>query len=200
MGHSLFAVVNIVNFNYSHFPGAYAVCLATSEPGGGSPSPDANPELLGQLYVGPYLVRHPELARIAVDSDGVAGYFLGTNNSIKFWAWCEENWWPELRSQYPLSGSDDWNSEVIGLLHNPPTAPMEIAERYPAHFHIDLLPRAQGAGFARRLIEDFVSQAEVGVHLDVGRDNTRAIEIYKHLGFEIVAEAPESFYMAKDRA
>lgn len=190
-------VVDVVNFNFSHLPGSYAVCLETSEPGGGRPSPDANPELLGQVYVGPYLVRHPELASIAVDNHGVAGYFLATTNSVDFWQWCEANWWPTLRQQYPLTGSNDWNGQVIELIHNPPTAPPEIAEKYPAHFHIDLLPRAQRGGLARRLIDNFVRSAGVGVHLDVGKDNAKAIAIYHHLGFEIVGEAPESFYMAK---
>lgn len=191
-------VVQIVDFNFSHLPGAYAVCLETSEPVGVVPSLGINPDLLGHVYVGPYLVRHPELASMVVDEQGVAGYFMGTNNSLDFWQWCEANWWPALREQYPLTGRSDWNGKLIDLLHNPSTAPAEVVRKYPAHFHIDFLPRAQGGGLARRLIDKFVDAAQVGVHLDVSRENTNAISVYHHLGFEIVGEAPESFYMGRN--
>ncbi len=191
-------MVQIVDFNSSHLPGAYAVCLETSEPGGVVPSSGINPDFLGHVYVGPYLVRHPELASMVVDASGVAGYFMGTDSSLDFWLWCEANWWPALREQYPLTGSSDWNGKLIHLLHNPPTPPADVVRKYPAHFHIDLLPRARGGGLARRLIDEFVELVGVGVHLDVSKENTNAISVYHHLGFEIVGEASESFYMGKN--
>jgi hypothetical protein len=39
---------------------------------------------------------------------------------------------------------------------------MEVAERYPVRFHIDMLPSAKGAGFASQLIENFTVESEVG--------------------------------------
>ena len=58
---------------------------------------------------------------------------------------------------------------------------------YPAHLHIDLLPRAQGQGHGRRLMtamfDRLTAAGASGVHLGVRRTNTRAIAFYEKLGF-----------------
>ena len=68
--------------------------------------------------------------------------------------WREAEWWPGLRADYPLelatrSAADQ---EVVELIHTPPVASDSVAERFPAHLHIDLLPRIQRQGVGRRLI------------------------------------------------
>jgi ribosomal protein S18 acetylase RimI-like enzyme len=58
---------------------------------------------------------------------------------------------------------------------------------YPAHVHINLLPRLQGQGWGRRLVEAIVLHLRAGdvpgVHLGVGANNERAIGFYTRLGF-----------------
>ena len=186
-------------FHPSHLPGVYRVCMDTGEPGWQLSMPEANPDLLGHLYAGPYAIRHPDLATIVVDADGVAGYILATSDSRGFWEWEEEDWWPALRAQYPKRADDSWNKRIIDLIHAQPQSPADIVESYPAHFHIDLLPRGQGLGLGRALIEGLQQTLRelgvAGLHLDVGKDNENAISFYRHLGFEVAAEAPESYFM-----
>ena len=194
-------VATLVPLHHSHAPGVYAVCMEAAEPGWHTSMPEANPDLLGHVYAGPYLHFEPDLATIVVDSTGVAGYLLATSASQDFWAWQEKEWWPPLRSQYPLGGQDDWNGEITKLIHTPPMAPEHIAQDFPAHFHIDLLPRAQGLGLGRTLIEGLEARLRNksvgGVHMDVGSDNHNAIGFYQHLGFTVVAEGPDSLFMGK---
>jgi|TARA_B110000093_G_C12808594_1_gene341881 ribosomal protein S18 acetylase RimI-like enzyme len=175
--------------------------MEAGEPGWRTSMLDANPDLLGHVYAGPYLHFEPDLATIAVDSTGVAGYLLATSVTRAFWAWQEKNWWPPLRDQYPLDGKDGWNAGIVELIHAPPVAPDHIARDFPAHFHIDLLPRAQGVGLGRDLIEDLESKLRKksvsGVHLDVGSENHDAIGFYQHLGFTVLAEGLDSLFMGK---
>jgi ribosomal protein S18 acetylase RimI-like enzyme len=163
-------------------PGAYAVCHET-----GSPAPGQNPDLLGHVYAGPYLTGQPELSRVVADESGVAGYLFGCEDSRAFEAWCEAEWWPPLREQYPLASVSDVDAELVQLLHRPPRSPERIVGDFPAHLHIDFLPRARGAGYGRHLIDwlcaELVRRGVPGVHLGVGIDNANAIAFYEHLGF-----------------
>jgi ribosomal protein S18 acetylase RimI-like enzyme len=69
----------------------------------------------------------------------------------------------------------------------------ELASRFPAHLHIDLLPRIQGRRIGRRLIEALVAslrdQGSPGLHLTVGDGNPKAVGFYRHVGFDEVPAA-----------
>ena len=56
----------------------YEICLRTGDAGGDASGVVADPRLLGHLFVAPYAVLEPELAFVAVDGEGVAGYVVGT--------------------------------------------------------------------------------------------------------------------------
>jgi len=175
---------------FADIPGVYRVCFDTSN----EPS-DANPDLVGHVYSGPYVLHHPEFARVIADDTGIAGYVLGCPDTRAFEAWAEAKWWPALREQYPAS--------VAGAspLHSPPRSPDAVVEAFPAHLHIDLLPRTQGHGYGRVLIEwlcaELAGRGIPGVHLGVGCDNTKAIAFYRHLGFATVLDDGETIWMAR---
>jgi ribosomal protein S18 acetylase RimI-like enzyme len=63
----------------------------------------------------------------------------------------------------------------------------EPYEAYPSHMHIDLLDRAQGRGFGRRMMEAGMDslrrRGSPGVHLGVSVRNEPALEFYRKLGF-----------------
>ena len=65
---------------------------------------------------------------------------------------------------------------------------MRIAKLYPAHLHIDLLPRLQGKGHGRKLIDTWSECVRAlgasGFHLGVGAANTRAVRFYRAYGLE----------------
>lgn len=180
----------------SDVPGAYRVCFETADP-----QPGQNPDIVGHIYAGPYLQRHPDLARVVVDSLGVSGYVLGCPDSRAFEAWAEREWWPALRAQYPLASAPAVDAEMIGMLHAAPVSPEQLVAAYPAHLHIDLLPRTQGHGYGRTLIEwvcgELAARGIPGVHLGVGSDNTNAIAFYEHLGFATAFDDGDTRWMVR---
>jgi len=183
-------------------PGTYRVSIQTADAGADGSALFTNPDLLGHIYVGGYIVAEPDLAFVLVDGNGVAGYVLGARDTRRFEAWQEREWWPRLRTQYPITGGSTLDDELISHLHTPVTAPESVVERYPAHLHIDLLPRAQGKGLGRVMLETLFDALRAGgvsgVHLDVGEDNHNAIAFYRHLGFVELDRGVDSIYMGME--
>jgi ribosomal protein S18 acetylase RimI-like enzyme len=168
----------------------YDICVRTADSGGDARALYRNHELLGALWVGPYLALQPQLAFVAEDSDGVAGYVLGADDTREFEEACERGWWPRLRARYPDPSGDAElaaDEALMRRIHHPQLTPPAVVEQFPAHLHIDILPRGQGHGVGRRLIATLLdalrNRGVSGVHLGVGATNTRAIGFYRHLGF-----------------
>ena len=82
---------------------------------------------------------------------------------------------------------------VYHVYHHPDYFCPEPYEAYPSHLHIDLLPRAQGRGHGRRMIEQMMGmlrrRGSPGAHLGVSMLNSRAQAFYSHLGFRELARA-----------
>lgn len=183
----------------SDLPGVYRVCLLTGDSGKDATAIYRDPDLLGHLYVGPYLVGHPDFAFVVVDPAGVAGYTLAVPDTRAFEEWAEREWWPPLRKQHALADEASPDADLIRTIHDPPVASHALLAEYPAHLHIDLLPRLQGKGYGRRLIELMIDRlcerGCTGVHLGVGVDNDRAIAFYEHLGFHPITREPGELVM-----
>ena len=180
-------------------PGTYRVCLLTGDESCDATAIYRNPDLLGHVFVGPYVVGEPDLAFVIADDDGVAGYALATADTRGFEAWAAAHWWPPLREQYPPRDDGSPDAELIALIHAPSPASESLVRDFPAHLHIDLLERVRGRGFGRLMIERLLSElrerASPGVHLDVAIGNARAIAFYHHLGFHEVERGEASIQL-----
>lgn len=181
-------------FHPADVAGIYRVCLLTGEAGRDASGIYRNPDLLGHLYAGPYPVADPSLTFVVADDEGIAGYVVATADSSAFGRWLDEHWWPTLRAQYPRvpdprDGTQD--HVLIDRLHDWSAAPEPQYDAFPAHLHIDLLPRLQGQGWGRRLIgtlsDALRARGVPGLHLGVAEANTGAIEFYAKVGFETYA-------------
>ncbi|HET7798994.1 MAG TPA: GNAT family N-acetyltransferase [Humibacillus xanthopallidus] len=181
----------------------YDVCLRTGDSGADASASFAVPDLLGEVYVGPYLAFEPELALVLDDGTGAGGYTLGALDTRVFEERCEREWWPPLRERHPLGehppGSAD--AGVVELLHRPARAPDVVVAGHPSHLHIDLLPRWQGGGWGRQLIsallERLAAAGSPGVHLGVGVGNVRAVGFYRHLGFTELLAAGDTLFLGR---
>lgn len=179
----------------------YRICLLTGHRGRDASARHGDPNLLGDVYVGPYLAHSPECCLVISDPEGVCGYVVGTPDTNQFAQRLEEQWWPPLRGRLAdrrrRTGSawTTYDDDVARHVEQPPAARPPLLASHPAHAHIDLLPRAQGRGAGRALMAAFLERVAMagapGLHLGVDRDNERAVAFYRRLGFVTLADTPE---------
>jgi ribosomal protein S18 acetylase RimI-like enzyme len=177
-------------------PGAYRVCLATGDHGGdGEPFYREDPDALGRIFVGPYLAFEPLHAFVLEDGQGICGYALGAFDSRAFYSRYEREWRPGLCARFPMPSGDPsgWTrvQQVYSWYHQPDYYCPEPYDAYPSHVHIDLLPRVQGRGYGRRMMDAVMdtlrARQSPGAHLGLSARNTRAFGFYGRLGFEELA-------------
>jgi len=191
-------------------PGAYYVCLKTGDYGkDGEPFYRDDPDALGRIFVGPYLAFEPELSLILEDDQGICGYAFGALDSRAFYARYEAEWRPRLCAQFPAPQGEpsQWTrvQQVHHWYHHPDYFCPDPYEVYPSHLHIDLLVRAQGRGYGRRMMDMVMDnlrrRGSPGTHLGVSLVNTPAIGFYRRLGFseliQVGTGADGCLYMGK---
>lgn len=173
-------------------PSLYEICLKTGDSGADGTHLYADPKVIGEIYAAPYGVLNPGLAFVAEDETGVAGYIVGAADTRAFEALCEAKWWPGRRALYadprgtPREGwsLDQWRAFQI---HRPFPTPQAVVDAAPAHLHINLLPRLQGQGIGRALVETWLGAVAAAgarkVHLGCNADNHRALRFYDLYGF-----------------
>ena len=195
---------NIRDYQPGDEPGAYYVCMKTGDHGkDGEPFYTADSDALGRIYVGPYLKFAPELALILKDDTGVCGYALAVLDSRAFFDRYEREWRPHLCESIPCPSGDStsWSrlESVYDLYYHPDYFCPDPYEQYPSHLHIDLLPRAQGQGHGRQMIEQLLerlrSQDSPGVHLGMSVVNDDAYGFYVALGFRELVRHEDAIYM-----
>ena len=171
-----------------------AVCLLTARSGEDATGLLSDDSLWADLYALPYLALEPDLTFVVQDAEGVAGYVLGTSDSSAFADAFRRRWLPVAGPRHPQGPRDlPLEARLVSDLHQPERdLPAEVAQ-YPAHLHIDLLPRAQGRGLGRALMTTFFRAVRAagapGVHLQISPDNHRAHAFYSHLGMTEVRPA-----------
>ena len=176
----------------------YRICLQTADGGQDGTSIFRDPRLPGHVYAAPYALFEPSLAFVAEDAGGVGGYLVAALDSRAFAQRLERDWWPALRASYPepspdlAEGLSRQEQFALRWIHHPLGTPDELANGFPSHLHMNLVPRLQGQGIGRRLIATVISalrdQGSPGLHLHVSHRNQRAAGFYRHVGFAELAD------------
>jgi len=194
--------VTIREFRPGDEAAVYDICLRTGASGEDATHLYSDPELLGHVFAGPYLRLCPGFASVVEEDGEVLGYVLGAPDTRGFEARCEEEWWPPLRERYPDPVSPKTPDEQrMHAIHHFHPAPDSLVEEYPSHLHIDLLPRTQGRGYGRRLMDRLRDQlrraGSPGLHLGVSPANRRAVGFYEALGLTTVSEDEHVIWMGE---
>lgn len=188
----------------SDIPQLYRICLRTGHAGEDASSLVYDPDLLGHLYLGAYLIREPHCAFVLTRHHRPCGYIVGTRDTRAFNNWMEQQWLPTIRQQYSIKAArgarTDFERGLYFNLHRPLDTPV-ISQRYPAHLHINLLSSARGSGGGRRLMHSLVSHLSsksiLGIHLRMSAANTNALRFYQQLGFTLQEENRHSLTLTR---
>ena len=182
-------------------PGLYHICLATGDSGANAEHLYNQKDMLGEIYVGPYLSFQPDLSFTLIH-DGVAGYALAALDTTSFENTLSNEWWPLILEKYSNRSPENFNERENNLfryIQNPPLRSKEVINQYPSHLHIDLLEKAQGRGIGKAmmllLLETLREQGSKGVHLGMGAQNDRAFIFYTKLGFTLLDKNDDEWTM-----
>ncbi|QKJ18692.1 GNAT family N-acetyltransferase [Microbacterium hominis] len=177
-------------------PALADVCLRTADAGGDATGIFDDDDLWAEVFVLPYVARHPDLAFVVETDDGrIAGYIVGTPDTKAFEDWFQAQWWPRHAQRWPRPEVEATRQDGTLIYAYARRAGAEpYSDAYPAHLHIDLLPELQGQGWGRRLIqtlEDALRERGVaGLHLVAASENTGALAFYPRVGFTPIPSHP----------
>jgi GNAT superfamily N-acetyltransferase len=186
-------MIEIRPFRPADLESLYAISLMTGYEGGDASHLYADGNLIGHIYAAPYALLEPSLALVAEDASGVVGFALGTSDTEAWFRRLESEWWPRLRTGYDDPGavpSEDWSPDQrrAFMIHHPSPTPPAVSACYPAHMHVNLVPRVQGRGVGSRLAEAWMARAADrgvrAIHIGANRANHRAIGFWSRQGFE----------------
>lgn len=177
----------------------YIISLVTGDAGKDATALHRDGRMIGHIYSVPYTVLSPQTVFIAEDDEGVCGYIAGVFDTVAFEERLEREWWPELRERYPDPSGDPstWNADQRRsyAIHHPKRVPAFLTDRFPAHIHMNLLPRTQGQGIGSALLDKWLSNARdkgvKGVHLGASAGNHSGIRFWASRGFTQVELPPE---------
>lgn len=168
----------------------YQVCLATGNAGQDATALHNDGKLVGHIYSAPYGVLEPHNAFVAEDDEGVAGYIVGTHDTDAFAARLDQEWWPEIRRHYAAMSPDaltEADKARVAVIMAPHKDPADIVAAYPAHIHMNLLPRLRGQKLGWGLLQLWIAQARAagvtGIHLGASPTNATGIAFWTRSGF-----------------
>ncbi len=189
-------MLNIRRFRSDDLDALYGISLATGLAGGDASHLYADPKLMGHIYAAPYALLEPQLALVIEDSEGIAGFAVGTTDTTAWEQRLEQMWWPSLRERYAMPAAADaseWTHDQrrAFTIHRPTHAPPAVALLYPAHIHMNLLPRLHRRGVGTKLFDCWTTvagaQGARAIHVAINRANIGGAEFWTKMGFADLA-------------
>ena len=145
--------VSIRPANLDDLADLYRVAIKTGDSGSDATGMFRNDDMIGEVYVGPYLTLASETC-FALESNGRAvGYGLCVLDTETFQSQARDLWWPKLQEKYHALSPFIESEWLIHEIFHPTPSPQEILNEYPSHGHIDLLPEFQGQGWGRKVMQ-----------------------------------------------
>ena len=175
-------------------PDLLRVCLETGDSGKDATHLHKLPELVGDIYVAPYVIHEPDFAYALLSDKRVVGYLLGVLDTRAFESILVDKYWPLAKAKYQQFKTEitDSDRELLKDLDKQGFSDESLIAKYPSHLHIDIVEPYQGAGYGKSMIafllEELNAAGSAGVHLHMSASNDRARGFYKKFGFVEVFE------------
>lgn len=170
-------------------PGLLKVCLETANGGKGATHLHNLHDLVGEIYVAPYVLHEQNFAFTLKANEKVVGYVLGVLDTGRFESRLDTDYWPATKAKYSALTQDLTPHDVslIQELNRQGFSPKELISKYPSHLHIDIIESHQGFAYGKTMILHLLKALQdagsSGVHLHMSASNDRANGFYKKLGF-----------------
>lgn len=184
--------------NIADLPELRRICLETGDSGKDATHLHKLPELVGDIYVAPYVIHEPNFAYALLAENKVVGYLMGVLDTKSFENILVEKYWPIAKAKYEqidfeITPSDQ---ELLAELDKQGFSNQELIKKYPSHLHIDIVESHQSAGYGKSMIAFLLSELKQagssGVHLHMSASNDRGRVFYKKFGFiEVFEDANE---------
>ena len=184
--------------NIADLPELRRICLETGDSGKDATHLHKLPELVGDIYVAPYVIHEPNFAYALLAENKVVGYLMGVLDTKSFENILVEKYWPIAKAKYEqidfeITPSDQ---ELLAELDKQGFSDGELIKKYPSHLHIDIVESHQSAGYGKSMIAFLLSELKQagssGVHLHMSASNDRGRVFYKKFGFiEVFEDANE---------
>ena len=179
-------------------PDLLRVCLETGDSGKDATHLHKLPELVGDIYVAPYVMHEPDFAYALLSDKRVVGYLLGVLDTRAFENILVNYYWPLTKAKYQQFKTEitDSDRELLKDLDKQGFSDESLIAKYPSHLHIDIVEAHQGAGYGKSMIafllDELKAAGSTGVHLHMSASNDRARGFYKKFGFvELIEDANE---------
>lgn len=175
-------------------PELLRVCLQTGDSGKDATHLHNLPDLVGDIYVAPYVLHEPDFAYALWADNTVVGYVLGVLDTIEFENQLAQSYWPQTKARYAQHDSEITPSDeaLLNDLAKQGFSDPELVAKYPSHLHIDIVQSHQSAGYGKSMIAHLLSELKdagsKGVHLHMSAQNDRARAFYKKFGFVELTE------------
>jgi len=174
------------------------VCIQTANAGKGASHLHNLQDLVGEIYVAPYVLHQPDFAFSLTANNKVVGYVLGVLDTGKFESKLDKDYWPATKAKYSAITQEltPHDLSLIEELGRQGFSSPELITRYPSHLHIDIIESHQGFGYGKlmilHLLKELKAAGSIGVHLHMSASNERAYGFYRKLGFtEVSANSSE---------
>ena len=182
-------------------PDLLRVCLETGDSGKDATHLHKLPELVGDIYVAPYVMHEPDFAYALLSDKRVVGYLLGVLDTRAFENILVDDYWPLTKAKYQQFKTEitDSDRELLKDLDKQGFSDESLIAKYPSHLHIDIVEAHQGAGYGKSMIafllDELKAAGSTGVHLHMSASNDRARGFYKKFGFVEILEDANEFIM-----
>ena len=185
-------------------PGVYRVCRLTGAGGADASALHADPDLLGHVWAGPYLVFPDAVTRVIHDEHGVAGYCLAVPDTAAFERWVERGLAAPAARAAPGSAAarPRPTPRSSSACTTPPPRMPACSPRTRRTCTSTSCPgcRARAGDDAswRTVLEELARAGAPGVHLGVDVDNVGAQAFYERIGFTELAGPPGARFYGAD--
>lgn len=159
---------------------------------------DEEPDIGGDIILGPLLSYTPELVLVIEDDIGLYGFGGAVEDTKKFFNVCRVSWIPEMMKKYPKPLDKDDDSEQAKMIKhfhtfNPYLPPTEILEAFPGLLRMEFLPRGKenlkGAlALVTTLKLALKAKGCRGLHVIVHSPNLEKRDFLASLGFRTLKE------------